>query len=496
MVARSFLDTLDYDLPGSPPFLKQLPALADAFDKEKMKILLQETLFLQANPIFRITNCIPGKALYLADHTCNLQYNLKLLNTITNKTMRTLVNARLFNDLVSCKAYYQKTLIPLSFGMSGRPEMKPFAKPVAIIEPLKMALSIFPLDGMLPSLISATDPRQLSIIFNRTLPEAIAGKIQIHDVHLDLAHYGRYQRCVLRYGMDGEQIDTGLPRHLVVYGKVDIDRQGELTVQTIDNLRKKLRDPNLPDHFRVPISYGYLPEINLLLMEELPGEPVIQRLIKEWKEGSKDGSGGSLSLDEAIKASAQILLTLHGSGIKLGRHVLLETRAAMVNKEIRIVQQVYPELGDQLCHWMDEIQANAKDCNPQVQCLSHGDYTYSQIIFEGSQGGLVDFDTICQAEPAFDLGQFIAYLRLAFQKNHPFQVKMADHLSDIFLEAYLNGSGEWVKDEQFLRNRVLVYELIGLIRLMVHSWQKFKGNRLKLAFSIFEERYPWLKQVK
>src|SRR3712207_8430077 len=53
----------------------------------------------------------------------------------------------------------------------------------------------------------------------------------------------------------------------------------------------------------------------------------------------------------------------------------------------------------------------AAECDPLPLVPSHGDLTPGQILFDGARPGLLDFDTVCQAEPALDLGQFLAYLR-------------------------------------------------------------------------------------
>ena len=492
---KNLLEKMDYDLPHSEHFLQKLPALAEAFDADKMKGILQGILFDRSNSAYTITECEPGKAIYLANHQCNMQFDLKTQENATGEVFNALVNAHLFPELADCKMFLKKNLIPIMRQMNGRPEVKPFSRPAAVIEPLKMVISVFPMDGMLPTLIAATDTRRMVEIFNDTLPEALSGEYSINKVQLDLAHYGRYQRCVLRYKLDGELADTYEQQQKIVYGKVDADGQGGLTVQVISALREKLREPNLPYYFRVPMSYGYLPDLDLLLMEALPGDPVIKRLIKEGKDDSGTWQESNFTVEESMAVCARMLLTLHSSGIKLGRRNSLETKSGSVKEEIRTVQQVYPELGDQLCNWMDEILEYAQEFPPMPLCLSHGDYTYTQLIFDGKQGGLVDFDTICQAEPALDLGQFLAYQRLTILKDHPSLHDAVDRLSEIFLDTYIAEARGWVHDEQLLRARVSVYELISLIRLMLHSWQKFKGSRLKLALSIFEERYKWLKQV-
>ena len=96
-------------------------------------------------------------------------------------------------------------------------------------------------------------------------------------------------------------------------------------------------------------------------------------------------------------------------------------------------------------------------------CFSHGDFTYTQLIFEGRQCGLVDFDTVCQAEPALDLGQFMAYQRLAIRKDQrpdaPLSEAATEQLCGQFLNAYEFAVDERWGDKQRLRDRVAVYEI-------------------------------------
>jgi hypothetical protein len=85
----------------------------------------------------------------------------------------------------------------------------------------------------------------------------LSGKFSIQDVHLLLAHYGRYKRCVLRYSVEGMQTETQTPHSVTVYGKVDADGLGGLTVKIISALKETLKEPNLLYRFRIPDSLGY-----------------------------------------------------------------------------------------------------------------------------------------------------------------------------------------------------------------------------------------------
>ena len=121
---------------------------------------------------------------------------------------------------------------------------------------------------------------------------------------------------------------------------------------------------------------------------------------------------------------------------------------------------------------------------------AHGDFSYTQLLFSGDRQGLVDFDGVCRAEPALDLGHFLAYLRFATVKaagsESPRFAPLEDELERQFLDAYrsVDGSTE-VVDE-----RIRVYETVSLLRLAVHAWQKMKPERLERILTALDVRRP------
>ncbi len=506
LAIEQLIKSLDNDLPRSSLFQNKVPALAEAFDAERMKQTLLAVLIGSKGDRYSIVSCVPGKALYLPDHNINMQYKLTILDNVTKETNATLLNARLFPDLSACKTYLDARLMPIAARMDDRSEIRPFAHPVAIIEHLRMALAAFPIDGLNPTLVEATDPNQVAGIFAKVLPEALSGEFQIKDVRLLLAHYGRYKRCVLRYSIDGLQAQTQTPQSITVYGKVDADGLGGLTVSIISALRERLQEPGLPYRFRIPDSLGYFPDLKLLLMEALPGKPFFKELLKTWTGNSGYGGGDGaasrekpVTLEQAVQTCALIAATLHSSEIKLGPRNTLEMQVAKLRDENDVLSQVFPELGAQIASWIDQTVEFAQPYPAMPSCFSHGDFTYTQLIFDGRDGGLVDFDSICQAEPAQDLGHYLAYQRLNIIKdqdpNFPFAPEAIERLCALFLDTYIDVSKGWIADEKQLRGRVAIYELISLIRLTLHSWEKMKGSRLKQTLALLEERIECQKQI-
>jgi phosphotransferase family enzyme len=317
------------------------------------------------------------------------------------------------------------------------------------------------------------------------------------------AHYGRYKRCVLRYSVDGIQTETQTPQNVTVYGKINADGLGERIGPIISALREYLQKPDLPYRFRVPHSLGYFPELQLLLMEALPGKPFFKELLKTWT-GNRDGdekpsTERDVALEQAVRACAWIAATLHGSNIKLGLQNTLEMQVAKLLEEVDDLCQSLPEVGALVRSWLDQTVEFAQAFPAMPLCFSHGDFRYTQLIFEGTNGGLVDFDSICQAEPAQDLGQYLAYQRLSIVRvrgsKSPLSPEASEHLCAIFLDAYIDVSKGWITDEEVFRGRVAIHELISLIRLALHSWEKLKGSRLKQTLSLLEERIECQKQI-
>ena len=119
----------------------------------------------------------------------------------------------------------------------------------------------------------------------------------------------------------------------------------------------------------------------------------------------------------------------------------------------------------------------------------------------------MDFDTSCQAEPALDLGQYLAYVRLAARKaqgrlhntaaNTAESDQTLDPAADLcgwFLNTYIQAAGYRGVDAEQLSMRVAMYEIVSLVRIAQHSWLKLKGSRLELVTDLLEERVKCLAQ--
>lgn len=476
----------------SPVLQQELPGVKTAFDAQIMRGYLQAALFGEAHPRYAIERCEPGQSVYTGD-CCIIRYQLEVDDSADRHTLQPLVIGRVFQDRIKASQYLRDRLAPLAERMRGREEIAPFVAPVAMVEPLNMVVYVFPIDAELPVLVDVTDGRRMTAILGEMLPDAQNNGLAIQECRVELGHYGRQHRCVLRYHITGTRPGDAAPQHMLVYGKIAADGRGALAGPVIAALHERVLDGG-PYQFNIPRSFGFRPDLQLALFEAIPGVPQVAQLLKARLKGEETPRPGKLSLEESLDACARIAAALHSSGITLGQRRALEDELAGLRQGVAVVLRISPELGAQFQSWLERVETYAAASRSLNLCFSHGDFSYTQLIFEGTQSGLVDFDTVCQAEPALDLGQFLAYLRVAVLKGQkaPSPTAMTEQLCARFLDSYIAAMGDRLEDERRLRARVPVYEIISLLRLALHSWQKLKGSRLEYVITILEERVSWL----
>jgi hypothetical protein len=476
---------------ASPALRHALPGLVGAFDEQLMREALQAALFGPSRPDLTIERCEIEQATYVPDPCCIIRYVLTLRDSASDTSHELLVSGQVFPNQDACAAYVRAGLGPLVARMAGREEIALFATPVGTIDALHMAVFAFPLDADLPVLMGATDRQALAPLLSAALQGLRGPGFAVEDCRVELVDYGRQQRATLRYRIRGRAAGATTAEDVVVYGKVTGDGSGALAGPISVALREWQPHSPIGYRFNVPQVLAWIPELQLSLLEAIPGESLIGDALKGQLRG-KPVAAGPMSLDQMIDACARIAATLHTSGSQLGRRRTFEDELASLRRELAYLQPISPELGARLESWLDEIARVATRSQPLPLCFNHGDYTYGQLLFDGSGSGLVDFDSVCQAEPALDLAQFLTYVRVASLKTKltPDATRaLIEQLGQRFLDTYAGLVGG---DARRLAERVAIYKALSLVRRTMRSWQKFKPGRIESALALLEEELAGL----
>jgi len=476
--------------PRSSLALQQaLPGLLAAFDESLMRVSLQSALLGTDRPGAAIAGCELDQATYLPDPGCILRYLLTIQDDQAGAQRQVLVSGRLFPDQPACEAYVEDHLMPLVAQLAGREEIDLLATPVGMVESLHMAVFAFPLDPDLPSLLGATDRQATAELLADALREQLGSHFAVADCRAELVDYGRQHRATLRYHVAGRANDAAEPQQLLVYGKLTGDGSAALAGPISVALREQVSERSGAYRFNVPKVLAWRPELQLSLLEAIPGQGLIADALKALLR-DKPYAGGTLSLEEMLDAGASIAATLHTSGIQLGPTRLFEDELASLRRELAQIEPFAPALGAQLAAWLDQIGAAAARIEPLPPCFNHGDFTYGQLLFDGANTGLIDFDSVCQAEPALDLAQFLTYLRVASLKSKltPDATRaLIEQLGLRFLQTYADMAGLKADDKERLAQRVALYKALSMVRRTMRSWQKFKPSRIESALALLAE---------
>jgi hypothetical protein len=455
---------------------RELPAIRTAFDAEAMRAELQAALVGPRGPA-RVRRCRPAQAIFVDGDCCVVRYELDVEDA-AGRLRPTLVTGRVYADPDRAAAYAAARLPPLLDQVRGRPEVAPFAVPAACIARLGMVAQVFPVDGELPTLVAATDPAVAAGVLADLLAAGGHADAEVLACRVEPVHYNRRHRCMSRY-----HLELAGGRRLVLYGKVSNDGAGARTPEVVRELRATLPGAR----FALPECLGFHPGLQLVVLTEIPGVPQVAQLLRARLRGEPAAPAG-LTLEAAVDACGEIAAALHRSGLRRGAARPLAGELARLRAELAPVRRLTPDLGERLTRWLGRQEAATAASDALPLCQSHGDFTYTQLLFDGARSGLVDFDTFCQAEPALDLGHFLAYLRFAEAKARDLSPaaapgQLVQRLADRFTSAYTGAGGDPAALE-----RVPVYEALSLVRQAAHAWQNLKGARLRHVVTVLAER--------
>jgi ABC-type multidrug transport system fused ATPase/permease subunit len=472
----------------SPALEREFPGVSRVFNAEDMKGQL-ETLLASG---WTVERCKVGKAFYEPGEALTLRYGLDVRNGSARKVRRTLVGARLFRDCVAPTAYVGNSLEQLAVLAQGREEMEPFATPVAALESPNLAAHVFPIDAELPTLIPATDQEHMLGVLQATLPDAFRENLTLQKCSIKVVHYPRRSRCLLRYDVEGTLAPRDRARRLTVYGKLGADHWPDVEVALLA-LREWAHEHRSSYPVRVPRLLAVFPELQLGLLQALHGTPLIVRLVKASLTSAAK-SEVLAHLKTSVDACAWIAAALHTSDVNTPATRPFRAEVDTLRPALKSVGAMSPPLGEWLTESLADIVASAAAVERLQPTLCHGDYTHSQILFDGRGSGIVDLGSMCRAEPALDLGQFCAYLRVACRKagGGKSGSLLAEQLVDRFLASYAEASDRAPDEIEQLHARVAVWEAISLLRMAVHSWHQLKAERTANVLAVLEERMSWL----
>jgi aminoglycoside phosphotransferase (APT) family kinase protein len=318
----------------------------------------------------------------------------------------------------------------------------PFRQLTADVPEWSMHLQISPLDARFPQLVRVSDPRHVH--------DMLAGAYAASGGAPDRARPGRYAVTAIRYH-PGQ-------RHVLRYDPLDVAR-GETVLAKLytgEDGARAFRVAGRAADWLAEHGEGvtavrplaYVAEDAVVLYPRVVGAPLSERLHRSGK-----------GVAECLERAGAALHALHHLPPAVAGPLKLHDFAAEVSEIAREASDHIPALLPAVGPAIEGLLARAGDLHerlsPEPPTFTHGDFKSEHIWAAPGGFTLIDFDGCRLADPAYDVGKFLADLQLWFTA---YDQEGLEQVQEQFLAGYAPAP-----PERLLRARL--YEAVQLVKI-------------------------------
>lgn len=243
-------------------------------------------------------------------------------------------------------------------------------------------------DPAMPQLATLQDRTAMEEVFSS---EAYRQPVQL--LGLEIVRHKPGRRCILRYDLKIGR--AGALRRECVYGKTFASERGPRVhgiISMIAAARACGPEAQLPD----PVAY--LPSLKLLVQREVSGEPLARML---------------LAGDERVaRRVADAVYALHSSGLELGRRHGLDAELLSLQGRVENLCAAWPALAPLARRCLEAVLRGPGNTEDWRWRPAHRDFYHDQVLAGAHGLSVLDFDDAAMSEPAVDVANFLAHLRL------------------------------------------------------------------------------------
>jgi len=296
------------------------------------------------------------------------------------------------------------------------------------IDPSGMILSVFPFADRMPWLGKLLDPAGMSDCFGEIAGGKYGeGKSFVLD-RPEVAGYRFGRRCTVRYRLLIRDASGNEVIAIPVIGKSHRDGRGRAVFNHLEQLWNWQFESagTRPPIISRPLGYG--PDFRIYFQEAPEGLDLYR--IEGYRERGT-----------TIAMAGRLLSSLHTSGIRIEGSYVPEDELSLIRKWSRYLRPLRPELEGMIGSILRSIQRSAtvKGIDRFEPSIAHRDFHDKQVIAVKDKIYFIDFDTATMADPAIDVGNFLAHLVLrGFQRKR--RKEAVKEESELFLSSYRSGN--------------------------------------------------------
>jgi hypothetical protein len=316
----------------------------------------------------------------------------------------------------------------------------PFRRLLARVPAWGMRIQVSPLDPSFPQLVRVADPEHVrQMLESVSAPRAPAGAPPSRYCVTSIRYYPE-QRHVLRY----DSLDVAGSG--TVFAKLYNSDRGRQICRVARMAAEWLAARH--DRLTVLTPLACVPEDDVLLYPCVSGTPLYECLRRA------DASAG-----RQLERAGQALNALHGAPRALtemlGSHSF-EDEIAEIAQACDYIPALLPRAGTAIEAFLGRAASAYQRLPQEPNTFTHGDFKTEHAWVTPRGLTLIDFDTCHLADPALDLGKFLADLALWYDT---WQQPGVEEAQERFLAGYLPGAPR----ERLVRARL--FEALELVKI-------------------------------
>ncbi len=353
------------------------------------------------------------------------------------------------------------------------------------IPPLGLTIQRFPHDERLPSLAAAVTPYEHLLLreaLERAATEILGnspGTLRLLSADAVPLRYKPGDRCVLRYRLRLQRAGsaTGAEGQVQVGVIGKLYREPAQAHAAAELMARLVRAQGKRPWTARPLAV--VDALALVLSEDLGSD----RDDPPTLVGTDVIRFGTGQPTQALRAAARALAELHTSDTLTAETPARtgEDEAGKAAKRAGTIARYVPTLAGETDRVASRLGAMLSGLPQDVLRPAHGSYKSSQLLFRAGSVHLVDFDQFCRADPALDVGYFLAYLRPPGLWYHRAGTRAwFARAATIFLTAYderLAERGVDASTREGVRRRCHVYEAALLLKIAARRPNRLHSPR-------------------
>lgn len=411
--------------------LKNIEVLKQLIHSDVLSKLLTGSDFLKQQNI-ELLDCQLLRVFPHRADTYFLKYQFHFVTV--NGEIKSTAWAELIGNNV--ETYYRHVLMNFQKQFSDVTEMKSLQNWFCCLPELGLLLRFTDLDECLPGFSRLSEPKK---ILRHLAPGFGYKSRQLDDVKVEMLGHRPGKRCISRvHYQSGENLSEKKIKQSVM---IKLFKGRSDRSQRLYHVMQQLWEQgfNFDNKVRIPQPIAQIDKANLIIMEDVAATQL--------------GTGNLTSAN--LMRAGHALSKFHQGALNTDKTFTLDDEIDLLNNWVARVGQIFPQYTQALNSILDKVSLELRHTAAFEETLVHRDFYEKQVLLNDDQTILIDFDTACYADPALDMGNFMAHLTLLELQGS----KTPENAESDFIYGYGNSASS------SLMTRVNNYKRSTLLRL-------------------------------